>query len=299
MTIEDRTDTYGLIGLGNVGADLVAAAVEAGLVVHCYDVDPDARERAGSAGATVQASARDVAAVADVFVLSLPNSQIVDQVLFDEGAIEVLRRGAYLVDMSTNHPARSQALAAEGNARGVHVLDIPVSYGPEGLVGFAGGTTEALAAVRPWVDAVTVHTEHVGPHGHGQYVKLVQNVLSGVGMGVIGEVIGFAEHAGVDLEVLPEALRRTGANSRMLERTLPAMVQRRYGTSGTMALHSKDMGYALTAAESIGARMPFTAALRRVFEDVLAAGDSRWTQTALVEWYRPSAAETSAANDAE
>ena len=66
------------------------------------------------------------------------------------------------------------------------------------------------------------------------------------------------------------------------------MVSRRYGASGTMALHSKDMGYALQAAEQVGARMPFTAALRGVFEDVLASGDRRWTQTALIEWFSPS-----------
>lgn len=288
MTNEGKPTTYGLIGLGNVGTDLVAGAVRAGLDVHCYDTDPTALERAVNAGATGHGSAREVAAAADVYVLSLPNSQIVDHVLFDDGALDALRDGSFLVDMSTNHPARTKALAAEAKTRGVHVLDVPVSYGPEGLVGFAGGHADALAAVRPWLDAVTVHTEHVGPEGHGQYVKLVQNVISGVNMGVIGEVIGFAERAGVDLQVLPDALRRTGANSRMLERALPAMVQRRYGTSGTMALHSKDMGYALTAAECVGARMPFTEALRRVFEEVLAAGDPRWTQTALVEWYRPA-----------
>lgn len=288
MTIETKPISYGLIGLGNVGQDLVAGALRAGLDLHCYDLDALARERAESVGATLHHSALDVARVADVCVLSLPNTQIVDHVLFDDGVIEALRHDSYLVDMSTNHPARSQALAQEGAARGVHVLDVPVSYGAEGLVGFAGGSADSFTAVRPWLDAVTVHTEHVGPNGHGQYVKLVQNVLSGVGMGVIAEVIGFAERAGVDLQKLPEALRRTGANSRMLERTMPAMVERRYGNSGTMALHAKDMGYALTAAENIGARMPFTEALLQVFQDTLATGDPRWTQPAVAEWYRPA-----------
>lgn len=277
--------TYGLIGLGNVGSDLVASAVAAGLDVHAFDIDAGARERAAGAGAHVHGTATEVAAVADTLVLSLPNADVVDAVLLEQGLLDLVRPGEICVDMSTNLPARSLALVAAGAERGVAVLDAPVSYGPEGLVSFVGGPAADVARVRPWLDAVTVRAFHMGPHGHGQYVKLVQNMLNGVIMGVIGEALGFAEHAGVDLDRLPEALAWTGARSEMLTNVLPRMARREYGTSGTMALHSKDMGYLLRTAAEVGARAPFTAALREVFEDVLAAGDPRWTQTALVEWY--------------
>ncbi|GAB2608577.1 NAD(P)-dependent oxidoreductase [Pseudactinotalea suaedae] len=276
---------YGLIGLGNVGSGLVAPARAAGLPVHAYDLDPEARRRAGEAGATVHEQVESLVDAVDVLVLSLPNADVVDAVLLEGGVLNRLAAGSVCVDMSTNLPARTLALTAKGHDRGVAMVDAPVSYGPEGLVSFVGGDPEDVARVCPWLDAVTVRAFHMGPHGHGQYVKLVQNMLNGVIMGVIGEALGFAEHAGVDLALLPEALSWTGSRSGMLERVLPAMAERRYGASGTMALHSKDMGYVLQTAAEIGARAPFTAALRGVFEDVLAAGNPRWTQTALVEWY--------------
>ncbi len=278
---------YGLIGLGNVGSDLAKAALAAGLELQVYDLAEPARHRAADRGATLHPDPVSVARAVDVLVLSLPNADVVDDVLLRGGALDALRPGSLLIDMSTNLPERAQALAAAGEQRSIRVLDAPVSYGPRGLVTFVGGEPATFADARPWLETVTVDVSHVGPAGHGQYVKLIQNILSGVGMGVVAEIIGFAEHAGVDLGVLPEALRETGAHSPMLERTFPVMVQRRYGITGTMALHSKDMGYALRTAEQLGARMPFTAALRDVFDDVLASGDPRWTQSAMVEWFVP------------
>ncbi|WP_420111017.1 NAD(P)-dependent oxidoreductase [Pseudactinotalea sp.] len=276
---------YGLVGLGNVGGGLVAPAVTAGLDVHVHDLDAAARERAGAAGGHVHDHVLSLAESVDVLVLSLPNADVVDAVLLQGGALDAMAPGSVCVDMSTNLPARTLALVEQGRQREVAVVDAPVTYGPEGLVSFLGGAEDDVARAQPWLDAVTVRSFHMGPHGHGQYVKLVQNMLNGVIMGVIGEALGFAEHAGVDLALLPEALSWTGSRSGMLERVLPAMTERRYGTVGTMALHSKDMGYVLQTAAELGARTPFTAALRGVFEDVLAAGDPRWTQTALVEWY--------------
>jgi 2-hydroxy-3-oxopropionate reductase len=283
-----ETKRYGLIGLGNVGSDLAAAALAAGFELHAYDLAEAARERVADLGATLHPDPVSLAREVDVLVLSLPNADVVDDVLLHGGALDALRPGSLLIDMSTNLPDRAKALAVAGERRSIGVLDAPVSYGPRGLVTFVGGAAARFEDARPWLETVTVAVTHVGPAGHGQYVKLIQNILSGVGMGVVAEIIGFAEHAGVDLGVLPEALRDTGAHSPMLERTFPVMVQRRYGTTGTMALHTKDMGYALRTAEGIGARMPFTAALRGVFDDVLASGDPRWTQSAMVEWFVPA-----------
>ncbi|TDE89555.1 NAD(P)-dependent oxidoreductase [Occultella glacieicola] len=275
---------YALVGLGNVGSDLTSAAVAAGLDLHVYDLDAAARERAGNAGAVVHESAAEAVDGAATLVLSLPNAEVVDAVLAG-GALDALRPGGALIDMSTNLPQNAVTLAATGRERGLTVLDAPVSYGPDGLVAFVGGPPEDVTAQREWLDAVVTQWTHVGAHGQGQYAKLVQNILSGVQMGVIAEVLGFASRAGTDLDALAAALRPTGAHSRMLERTMPAMRERRYGSAGTMALHAKDMGYALRAAEQIDARMPFTQALLTVFQETLAAGDPRWGQTALIEWF--------------
>lgn len=277
---------YGLIGLGNVGTDLVRSAVAAGLDLQTFDIESTARSNAAGLGAGIAADAVSLACDSDVLVLSLPNSEIVRSVL-DDGVFSSMKAGAYLVDMSTNRPISSIELAEQGAQRGVHVVEAPVSYSREGLVSFVGGKETHVQAIRPWLDATVAHHGHVGPAGHGQYVKLVQNMLSGVGMGIVAEVLGFAQHAGVDVEAMHSQLRRTGAYSPLVESCLNAMSKGKYGGSGTMALHSKDMGYAIEAAEHLGAHLPFTQVLHQVFSEVLRDGDPRWGQTALIERFKP------------
>lgn len=289
------TTTYGLIGLGNVGGDLVRNAVSRGIAPVVHDLDRAAVERAVAAGAVAADGAQQLAAAADVLVLSLPNSDIVDAVLAD-GVLSALRPGAVLVDMSTNLPERAVGLAEEGRSRGLRVLDAPVTYGPDGLVAYVGGDLDGAPEAAAWLDAAVTQWFPIGPSGRGQSMKLVQNMLSGVGMGIVAEVLAFARASGLDPDAVLPALRPTGAYSGLVERTLPAMAAARYGDAGTMALHAKDMGYALRAAEQAGIELPFTAVLRGLFGDVLARGDRRWGQTALIEWW---ASEPSAATGAE
>lgn len=279
---------YGLIGLGNVGSDLISGAIAANLHVHVFDVNDSAVDRAVKLGATRATDAASLARAVDVLVLSLPNGPIVDEVLFEAGVFDALRDGATLIDMSTNRPERAVELEGEGRARGLTVLDAPVSYGESGFVCFVGGDPTTFARASEWFDAVAAHTYHVGAAGQGQYVKLMQNMLTGVYMGAIAEAIGLGARAGVDLSRLTEFLRWTGAHSSLLESTIPRMLEREYGDNGTMAVHAKDMKYALDSAQSVGAPMPFTSALLGVFDEVLAPGDVRWKQLAMIEWFAPS-----------
>ena len=159
---------YGLIGLGNVGGGLIAPAIAGGLHVDAYDLDASARERAAVAGAHVHDDVGALVDVVDVLVLSLPNADVVDAVLLDGGALDAMAPGTICVDMSTNLPARSLALVEEARRRDIAMVDAPVSYGPEGLVSFVGGTDDDVERARPWLDAVTVRAFHMGPHGHGQ-----------------------------------------------------------------------------------------------------------------------------------
>jgi 3-hydroxyisobutyrate dehydrogenase-like beta-hydroxyacid dehydrogenase len=278
---------YGLVGLGNVGTELTRGAVAAGLDLTVYDQLGERVDEATAAGASAATDVTTMARDVDVLVLSLPNTVVVDNVLTSGDVMELLGAGAFLVDMSTNLPQRAAELAAAGSEEGLRVLDAPVSFGPEGLVSFVGGHAEDFAALRPWFDAVTVHTSHVGPAGHGQHLKLLQNMLSGVHMGIVAEALGLAERAGLDTSSLGEHLRRTGAYSPLLERVLPAMANREYRDTGTMALHAKDMAYAIDTAAALDAPTPFTSTLHRVFTDLLSEGNPRWNQTALIEYFAP------------
>jgi 6-phosphogluconate dehydrogenase len=126
-------DSIGFVGLGNMGHPMSARLGAAGLRVAAFDVDPDARTRAGrNAGANEVSTLAAVAAGAQAVILTLPNSTTVGQVVIEAGLLEAMQRGALLIDMSSSDATDRRALAARVAERGVRFLDASVSGGVAG-----------------------------------------------------------------------------------------------------------------------------------------------------------------------
>lgn len=278
----------GLIGLGNVGGRMARSLLDAGVELHVHDVDQDALAAVQEAGAISHHSPAELAKAVPIVLLSLPNTEIVDRVVLgSDGLLEALDDGAILVDMSTNRPDRTLALVAQAAERGVRTMDAPISFGSHGMVVFAGGDRTDYEAVAPIFDIVAFRYYHVGDHGHGQYVKLIQNLLSGIAIGAAAEAVAFGKRAGVDHDRMLEALRWTGAYSGALAGSR-RMLDREYGSSRTLGMHVKDLGYVLAMAEQLGATMPFAERVHEVFRGVHENGDPAWTQSAVIEWFDPA-----------
>jgi len=276
----------GLIGAGSVGSRMAHLLLDAGVTLNVFDVSPKAVAALSSKGAHVRQSAAELCADVDIVVLSLPNSLIVDSVVLgDDGALSAMRPGAVLVDMSTSLPQHTLTIVDEAIARGVRVLDAPISFGPDGMIVFVGGEHETYTECEWLFDIVSYQSFHVGPNSHGHYVKLVQNLLSGAFTGVVGEAVGYAQRAGLDLHAMCVALQHTAAQSPAVERTMPKMIAGEYGDGGTLAMHLKDTRYALETGKALGARMPFTQALETAFAGALERGNRHWAQTGVVTWF--------------
>lgn len=276
----------GLIGVGNVGGRMAKDLAEAGYPLTVFDTSTEALARAEGHGARVGTSPKDVASQTDIVFLSLPNSDIVDSVVEGkDGVLEGLSEGKLLVDMSTSLPKRTLRLVEVCKDRNVRMIDAPISFGANGMDIMVGGPEEWFEEAKPIFDVVGHKATWVGPHSHGNVTKLVQNMISGVGIAVIAEMLAFAVKAGVDPERMLEAIRTTGAGSRQLDYGLPRMLAHDFGTGGQLALHYKDVKYALQTAHEMNAITPFTAALYEVFNGALAHGDNRWAQVGCITYW--------------
>lgn len=243
----------GWLGLGRMGAPMVANLLKAGHAVRGHDPGPGAGAAlAESAGFT---RTDDPGAVADgtqTVVLMLPDSSAVDAVLWGPAALGArMAPGATLVDMGSSHPMRSRANAQRLAERGVRFVDAPVSGGVKKAVAgtlaiIAGGEADAVEAVRPLLAATGDKIIHVGPAGAGHAVKALNNYVSAAGLVAVCEALIAARAFGIDPQVVNQVFNvSTGRNNTTEHKVEPYMLSGRYDSGFALALMRKDVGTAV------------------------------------------------------
>lgn len=228
------TDVIGFIGLGNMGGRMSRRILEAGRDVLGYDPNTDA---AASNSTRAAANAMEVAGAADVVLLSLPDSKVVEAVVLDEAFLAALRPGSVIVDLSTAAPRSTQRIAQELAVRDVAILDAGISGGAAAadkgtLTLMVGGDVAVLARVRPVLDTFSAHVHHMGGTGAGHSTKLLNNFLNAVSLAATAEVMVAAKVAGLDLETVLEVLNTSsGVNFATINR-FPNIIHGDYMTGG-------------------------------------------------------------------
>lgn len=250
------TRRIGFVGLGNMGGPMSRRLVEAGYEVVGYDVAESARAALVAAGGS---AAPDVGGVADadVLILMLPNSAIVDAVLADPALRGRLRRGQIVVDMSSSEPAATRTLAATLDALGVELVDAPVSGGVTGaqngtLTIMAGGSPTAVEALRPMFD-VLGRLVHAGPVGSGHAIKALNNLLSATHLWITSEAMVAGERFGLDPAVMLAIFNGSSGRSGSTENKWPTFIlPETYDSGFGLELMLKDMRIAVGLAEQVG-----------------------------------------------
>src|SRR5207244_853080 len=159
---------------GIMGSPMAAHLVTAGHEVIGFDVVPESLTRLADAGGKVAGSVAEAVSAADIVITMLPNHPQVEQVVLGEdGVLANASEGLLLIDMSTIRPESSLAVAEAAKAKGVHVLDAPVSGGEAGakqaaLSIMVGGDAADFDRAKPLFDVLGKTVVHVGPHGAGQ-----------------------------------------------------------------------------------------------------------------------------------
>lgn len=224
------TTTVGFVGLGNMGTPMSRRLAEVGYLVRGYDVDPEARDAlAAVPHATAVPDPVAVAAGADVVALVLPDSDVVEQVVLDDGLLAAMATGGPLIDMSSSVPTRTRRLSERAAEQGVVLLDAPISGGVSGaeagtLTVMTGGPADAVRRVRPLLETFGSRVLHVGPVGAGHAVKALNNLMSAAHLLASSEALLVGKAFGIDPAVMLEAVNGSSGRSGSTENKWPNYV---------------------------------------------------------------------------
>jgi 3-hydroxyisobutyrate dehydrogenase len=279
----------GWIGTGVMGAPMAGHLARAGHDVTVYNRTPAKAEAwAVEHGGRVAATPSVAADRADVVLTCGGNDDDLAAVtLGADGAFAAMRAGALFVDHTTVSASIARRLAEEGDARGLLVLDAPVSGGQAGaesgkLAVMCGGSAEAFAAAEPVLQAYAARVVHVGAAGAGQQTKMVNQIAIAGVLGGLSEALRFAQGAGLDLDKVFEAVSGGAAQSWQMVNRWGSMAEDRFDFGFAVDWMRKDLGLALGEARANGAALPVAALVDQFYAEVQAMGGGRQDTSALV-----------------
>ncbi|MFQ5895017.1 MAG: NAD(P)-dependent oxidoreductase, partial [Nitrospinota bacterium] len=260
-----------IIGLGLMGGTFARHLLEGGYVVRGFDVVPSKMEELTPSGLRGARSAAEASAGAELVITSLPNHHIVEEaVLGAGGVLEGLPRGAIIADTSTVPPAWTRRMAGRVEARGVRWLDCPVSGTSaqarrKDLVVMGGGEREVFERCRPVFDTLGKRTLYVGPHGQAAQLKLIVNLVLFVNMAGAAEGLILGKKAGIDPEVLLDALCSGAGSSNVLQVRGNTMLKEDFTPAGPISTLLKDMDCILDSAKELDVPLPLTALAHQLY----------------------------------
>ncbi len=266
------------IGLGNMGGPMAANLIKAGHQLRVFDLVPAALNAATAAGAYAANSAADTLAGAEIVISMLPASRHVEGLYLGEaGVLAQIPDGALVIDCSTIAPVCARKVAEAAQARGLAMLDAPVSGGTAGaaagsLTFIVGGEAETLERARPVLQAMGKNIFHVGNNGAGQVAKLCNNMALGVIMAATGEALALGIAQGLDPAVLSQMMAVSTGRSWATEVCNPwpgvlpnAPASRGYSGGFGNDLMLKDLGLVAESAVQAGVSIPLGELARNLY----------------------------------
>lgn len=288
-------DRIGFIGLGIMGKPMARNLLAAGfdLTVHSRSSEPV--DELVAAGATGGSDPAAVASASDITITMLPDTPDVEMVLVGSpGVIEGAAPGSLVIDMSSIDPGATRTMAAAFDARGIAMLDAPVSGGERGAIDgtlsiMVGGTDDAFRRAAPIFDALGKNVVHIGPSGAGQVAKACNQLLVAATIEAVAEALLLAERSGVDAAKVREALLGGFAGSKILEVHGQRMLDRSFAPGFRIRLHRKDARIVEEAAAATGTPIPSFAVVAEQLQRAVDAGEGELDHSGLfVELERPT-----------
>lgn len=278
----------GFIGLGVMGRAMVANLLRAGHEVTVWARRAESMQPLQALGALPSASPADCARGADAVVTIVTTGDDVRQVVLGpQGVIEGAQPGCVLIDHSTIPPSVARDIAAALAARGIDMLDAPVSGGERGAIDatlsiMAGGDAPVFERMKPLLSAVGRTLVHVGPTGAGQVTKACNQLILCAFIEAAAEAARLAAASGVDFGKVREAMLHGSASSKALELFGGRMASRDFSAGVQSRLHHKDMGIVLGEAVQLGLAMPLSAAVWQQLNALMAQGGGTLDTSALL-----------------
>jgi 3-hydroxyisobutyrate dehydrogenase len=281
------------IGLGVMGAPMAAHLAKAGHDVTVYNRTGSRAETwvAANGGRAAPTPAAAAAGADAVFSCVGADPDLEAVTLGADGCFATMRPGALFVDHTTVSADIARRLAAEGEARGLLVVDAPVSGGQAGaekgaLSIMCGGSAEALAAAEPFMRAYAGRIVHVGGAGSGQQTKMVNQICIAGAIQGVAEGLRFAQASGLDLDKVFEAVSGGAAASWQMQNRWKTMAEDSFDFGFAIDWMRKDLGLAFAEARHNGAALPVAALVDQFYAEVQTMGGSRQDTSAIVRRIR-------------
>ena len=277
------------IGLGVMGGPIAGHLLAAGHELSVYNRSMS-KTRAWSEhyGGIASISPAQAAEDADIVISCVGNDDDLAQVtLGRDGAFRTLRSGALFIDHTTVSARIARQIFVEGESRGIHCVDAPVSGGQAGaekgtLSIMCGGEEPAVETARLVMQSYAARIVHVGAAGAGQTTKMVNQIaIAGVLQG-LSEALRFAQAASLDLDAVLEAISGGAAQSWQMTNRWTSMAEERFDFGFAIDWMRKDLGLALDEARANGAALPLTAMVDQFYAEVQQMGGARQDTSALV-----------------
>ncbi|MFM0603019.1 NAD(P)-dependent oxidoreductase [Paraburkholderia sediminicola] len=267
----------GFVGLGAMGWPMASHLVKGGYDVFAFDASRETLEKfTAEVGGHACASLREVGMAAQIVVTMVPTSKVVRAVLLGENGIaSALRSGAVVIDMSSGVPGETVELAAELKARGIELVDAPVSGGTRRAVTaelaiIAGGAAETIEAVTPVLRTLGSSVTRMGSIGAGQAMKALNNLAQAGSFLIALEALLVAKKFGLDPEQVVDVLNASsGMNYNTQTKFKQFLLSGTFAAGFSLDLLVKDIGIAVQLADQLGATVPISSACQAAWTEAL------------------------------
>lgn len=263
MSADDRKERVGFVGIGKMGLPMASRIAAQGYPLQVYDVSEAAVERICSrTAAQPQTTLQEIGRNCTVVILMLPDSGIVQQVLFDskEGMASHLSRDSVVIDMSSSDPSVTRKIAPRLKEIGVGFIDAPVSGGVKraidgSLAIMVGGDGDVIARVKPLLSTMGKNIIETGMLGSGHAMKALNNYVSAAGLLAACEALKVGSDFGIAPDRIVAVLNAsTGKNNSTENKLMPFIVSKLFNSGFSLGLMRKDIHIAVDLAKNTGSR---------------------------------------------
>lgn len=278
----------GFVGLGIMGGPMCRNLLKSGHRLVVYDIVPALIERVVGYGAAAAGSAREAAERSDITITMLPDGPEVEQAMLGPGGVlEGARAGSTVVDMSSISPLVAQKVGAACAAKGVRFLDAPVSGGePKAIDGtlaiMVGGEEAVFREMEPVLKCMGASATLTGAVGAGNVTKLANQIMVACNIAAMGEALVLATRAGLDPNVVFNAVKGGLAGSTVLNAKAPMVTARNFQPGFRIRLHQKDLRNALLTAEAMKVGLPLTSLVQQMLMALMNEGKGDLDHSAIV-----------------
>jgi 3-hydroxyisobutyrate dehydrogenase-like beta-hydroxyacid dehydrogenase len=284
--------TIGFVGLGLMGSGMARNLIEAGFWVTGYDLDSQKVAAFTAAGGQKSEDPGAMAAHVDVIILSLPNSNVVNEVVYKTLRLNKTdRENLILIDTTTADPEMSKTLASQLQNRGIAMLDATISgtskmCAEKNITFMVGGDNAVFQQCNTIFQAMAVQTFHLGPNGSGALMKLIVNLVLGLNRMVLAEGLSLGKKAGVDAGQMLNVLKNSAAYSKAVDmKGLKMTTEDFLPAEGKLAFHLKDVRLMLDLSRQLNFPLPLCCLHAQALTSLVAKGRGEWDNAAIISFY--------------